>query len=200
MNGPELVDFLARWHSFQHQPAAYARGVVTGTSGDKVLVKLTGEASASTEAYPKMNYTPVTDDDVILARIAGRWVVLGKIGSAGGSAYVHLAEPVTILNGAVYTSSVATPTALDLSAAVPAEAVLARISLGMKDTGAVGAFYACGSNHATGVYEICARTAVSNLYDETGGLVTVTARNLYFVRTYTTSMTVYLRVYGYFVG
>ncbi len=60
---------------------AIFRAIVTGTSGNRVFIKRTGQASADAQAYPALaSYTtPTTDDEVIVVKVGIGYIVLGKI-------------------------------------------------------------------------------------------------------------------------
>ena len=57
----------------------FALGVVTATSGG-LKIKISGEATAREKSYKRLaSYTPVINDRVLLAKISGTYVVLGKV-------------------------------------------------------------------------------------------------------------------------
>ena len=57
------------------------RAIVTGTSGNKVLIKRAGQAAADTQAYARLvSYaTPAADDEVLVIEVGGGPLVVGKI-------------------------------------------------------------------------------------------------------------------------
>ncbi len=58
---------------------AFARGTVTGTSGNLVLVQRQGAAAADPAGYPRLaSYTPAVGDEVLLVR-AGGYIVVGRV-------------------------------------------------------------------------------------------------------------------------
>jgi len=61
------------------QNEAFAIGVVTATASG-LMIKLSGEDTARAKAYKRLSsYTPAINDRVILAKISGTYVVLGKV-------------------------------------------------------------------------------------------------------------------------
>lgn len=57
----------------------FALGVVTETS-DGLMIKLSGEETAREKSYKRLSsYAPAINDRVILAKISGTYVVLGKV-------------------------------------------------------------------------------------------------------------------------
>lgn len=57
------------------------RATVTGTSGNRVTVRRTGQAAADPQSYARLaSYsTPQVDDEVLVARVGDGFIVLGKI-------------------------------------------------------------------------------------------------------------------------
>ncbi len=57
------------------------RATVTGTSGNLVTVRRTGQLIPDVQSYAKLaSYSsPVADDEVIVLRIGGGYIVLGKV-------------------------------------------------------------------------------------------------------------------------
>lgn len=56
------------------------RGVVTGTSGNKVYVQRNGQGGPDPSAYPRLDsYTPVVADEVLCMMLESLPIVLGKI-------------------------------------------------------------------------------------------------------------------------
>ena len=61
------------------QDEAFAIGVVTATSSG-LKIKLSGEDTARAKSYKRLSsYTPAINDRVVLAKISGTYVVLGKV-------------------------------------------------------------------------------------------------------------------------
>jgi hypothetical protein len=59
---------------------AFVRGTVTGTSGSLVLVQRQGESAADPIGYPRLaSYSPASGDEVLLVRVGGGYVVLGRV-------------------------------------------------------------------------------------------------------------------------
>ena len=57
----------------------YKLGTVTSTSGG-VSVQFDGETTPSTKKYKRLSsYTPAVGDRVLMAEIAGTYVILGKV-------------------------------------------------------------------------------------------------------------------------
>ena len=57
----------------------FALGVVTATAGG-LKIKLSGEETAREKSYKRISsYNPAINDRVILAKISGTYVVLGKV-------------------------------------------------------------------------------------------------------------------------
>lgn len=55
-------------------------GTVTAVSSGRPIVKIDGEDEASGKAYKRLaSYTPAVNDRVILTKIAGSFVVYGKV-------------------------------------------------------------------------------------------------------------------------
>jgi hypothetical protein len=61
------------------------------TGGDPRIV-FDGESSASAKAYKTVSYAPVANDRVLLARVAGTYLVLGEIGGAVTATGVGIAD------------------------------------------------------------------------------------------------------------
>lgn len=57
------------------------RAVVTGTSGNLVTVKRTGQGSADPQSYAKLaSYSaPAVNDEVLVVKVGGGWLVCGKV-------------------------------------------------------------------------------------------------------------------------
>ena len=57
------------------------RATVTGTSGNLVTIRRTGQSAADVQSYAKLaSYSaPAADDEVIVAQIGRGWIVLGKV-------------------------------------------------------------------------------------------------------------------------
>jgi hypothetical protein len=64
------------------------RAVVTGVSGNKVFIKRTGQTVADEQSYPRIisygiptgtGSVPVVDDEVIVLRVGGGWIIVGKV-------------------------------------------------------------------------------------------------------------------------
>ena len=54
--------------------------VKSSTSGAGVTVQIDGESSATTKKYTYLSsYTPAVNDRVLIAEVAGSYVILGKI-------------------------------------------------------------------------------------------------------------------------
>jgi len=65
--------FEKMWSSFVF------RAVVTGTSGNLVLIRRTGQTVADTQAYARLaSYTPSVSDEVMVMWMGG-FIVIGKI-------------------------------------------------------------------------------------------------------------------------
>lgn len=64
-----------------HHREAVFRAVVTGTSGNLVTVKRTGQTNADTQSYPALvSYSsPTADDEVLVVRVGDGYVVVGEI-------------------------------------------------------------------------------------------------------------------------
>lgn len=59
---------------------AFVRATVTGTNGNLVLVRRQGETDPDPAGYPRLaSYTPSAGDEVLLTRIGGGYIVLGKV-------------------------------------------------------------------------------------------------------------------------
>jgi hypothetical protein len=107
---------------------------------------------------------------------------------------VWLESPVIILAASTYTTDVATPTALDISSAVPVAARWALMTLGVKDSGAPPAWYSVGINNAEGVHLLHRKTQIANIYNDGSEWIPVTNQQVYFRRDCVGTMTVVLRV------
>lgn len=57
------------------------RATVTGTSGNLVFIRRTGQLVADVQAYPRLvSYTsPAADDEVIVERLGGGFIVMGEV-------------------------------------------------------------------------------------------------------------------------
>lgn len=57
------------------------RAVVTGTSGNKVLIQRPGQSSADPQSYARLaSYSsPQTNDEVLVAQVGGGYIVVGKV-------------------------------------------------------------------------------------------------------------------------
>ena len=57
------------------------RATVTGTSGNLVTIQRTGQGSADPQSYAKLtSYSaPAASDEVIVVKVGGGWIVLGKV-------------------------------------------------------------------------------------------------------------------------
>lgn len=54
--------------------------VKSNTSGSGLTIQIDGETSATTKKYTYLaSYTPAVNDRVLIAEVAGSYVVLGKI-------------------------------------------------------------------------------------------------------------------------
>lgn len=54
--------------------------VKSSTSGAGVTVQIDGESSATTKKYTYLaSYTPAVNDRVLIAEVAGSYVILGKL-------------------------------------------------------------------------------------------------------------------------
>lgn len=59
---------------------SFRLATVTSLSAGKPQIRFDGEASATTKQYPWLaSYTPTSNDRVLLAKVSGIWVILGKI-------------------------------------------------------------------------------------------------------------------------
>ena len=57
----------------------YKLGIVTSTSGG-VFVRFDGETTASAKKYKRLaNYSPTVSDRVLLVKVGGTYVILGKV-------------------------------------------------------------------------------------------------------------------------
>lgn len=58
----------------------YKLATVTSLSSGKPQIRFDGETSATTKQYPWLaSYTPTSGDRVLLAKVSGIYVILGKI-------------------------------------------------------------------------------------------------------------------------
>ena len=56
-------------------------GVVTTVDGITATIKFAGESEASIKKYKCLeSYTPTTGDYVLLGRISGTYIIIGKVG------------------------------------------------------------------------------------------------------------------------
>jgi len=57
----------------------YKLGTVTSTSGG-IYVQFDGETTASAKKYKRLaNYSPTVSDRVLLVKVGGTYVILGKV-------------------------------------------------------------------------------------------------------------------------
>jgi hypothetical protein len=57
------------------------RAIVTGTSGNRVLVRRATQTAADAQAYPRLAAysSPTVADEVLVIRLGGGFLVVGKI-------------------------------------------------------------------------------------------------------------------------
>lgn len=64
----------------QEFESVFKLGKVSGVTSGQPKILFDGEETASGKLYAKLgNYTPATGDRVLLAKVSGMYVVLGKV-------------------------------------------------------------------------------------------------------------------------
>ena len=74
-----VADILARFDRLYRERVF--RAVVTGTSGEPVIIQRTGQANPDPQAYPRLESyeSPAENDEVIVQRVGDGYIVLGKV-------------------------------------------------------------------------------------------------------------------------
>lgn len=85
MDSDDLIGLIRETVREEMAGSSFAIGTIDTIDGTSASVRFDGETAASTKKYPSVGYSPVAGDRVVLSLVGRSWVILGKIGSAGGS-------------------------------------------------------------------------------------------------------------------
>lgn len=83
------ADFLEIMRS-EEKPVFKIGTINPDYSGGNAKIKFDGEDVVSGKEYLSIGYTPVANDRVLLIKISGTYLILGKIGGAGGGGLINL--------------------------------------------------------------------------------------------------------------